>query len=64
MKAWRGWKIGDRIVYFSDDEFDCFREEGKVSEIYADHAIVRCDGMNLWADDDTAEMFLNMEAMK
>ena len=27
------------------------------TEVHEDHAIMEADGMHLWIDDDTAEMF-------
>lgn len=31
--------------------------EGIITEVHEDHAIMEADGMHLWIDDDTAEMF-------
>lgn len=28
-----------------------------ITEVHEDHAIMEADGMHLWIDDDTAEMF-------
>ncbi len=33
------------------------RLDGQPNEIHEDHAIMEADGMHLWIDDDTAEMF-------
>ena len=33
-------------------------EAGRIiTEVHEDHAIMEADGMHLWIDDDTAEMF-------
>ena len=54
---WREWSIGDRIKW-SWDEWD---GKGSVIGIFAakeeDHAIVEADGMRLWVDDGTQDMF-------
>lgn len=31
--------------------------KGIITEVHEDHAIMEADGMHLWIDDDTAEMF-------
>lgn len=40
------------------NEFDgSGSREGIITEVHEDHAIMEADGMHLWIDDDTAEMF-------
>lgn len=57
MADWRDWKVGRKTIY-SGTEFDgSFRYVGRVTEKHDDHLIVEADGMHLWVDDDTAELF-------
>ena len=44
MADWRTWKKGRKTT-------------GIITEVHEDHAIMEADGMHLWIDDDTAEMF-------
>lgn len=62
MKGWYSMdyttlKQGDFITYIVNEP-DCYEEmPGIVSEVSQDHAIVRADGMNLWLDRDTQNLF-------
>lgn len=57
MSKWREWKLGDKIKY-SWNEFDGSGSTvGTVTEIEADHIIVRADDMNLWCEDFNSDMF-------
>ena len=57
------WLIGEhgkkgRKTTWHWDEFDgSGSREGIITEVHEDHAIMEADGMHLWIDDDTAEMF-------
>ena len=57
MSGWRNWKAG-RKTTFEGTEFDGhFQVEGVITEVHEDHLICEADGMHLWVDDDTAELF-------
>lgn len=62
MSNWREWKIGDTIRY-SWNEFDGSGSTvGFVTEVEADHIIVRADDMNLWCEDFNCDMFQKIES--
>ena len=61
MSKWREWKLGDTIKY-SWNEFDGSGSTvGTVTEIEADHIIVRADDMNLWCEDFNCDMFQKIQ---
>lgn len=52
-----GVKLND-TVHYEVDEFDGHSSiDGVVTEIHADHIIVRADDMNLWCDPFNDDMF-------
>lgn len=54
------WLIGEhgKKTTWHWNEFDgSGSREGIITEVHEDHAIMEADGMHLWIDDDTAEMF-------
>lgn len=62
MSNWREWKIGDTIRY-SWNEFDGSGSTvGIVTEVEADHIIVRADDMNLWCEDFNCDMFQKIQS--
>lgn len=59
-KFWEQWEIGQRI-YVNINEFDGeLKSIGVVTEIQDDHAIVKCDGMMLWVDEDNEEYYTSV----
>ena len=54
---WRKWKVGDRVKDTVNDFDGRGSWNGTLTEMHEDHAIVEADGMHLWLDDDTADMF-------
>lgn len=55
--GWRSWQLGRRTKYTWNDFDGHGTVFGVVTEKHDDHLIVEADGMNLWVDDDTADMF-------
>lgn len=55
--AWRNWELGDEVVYEWHDFDGSGRTTGTVIEKHDDHLIVEADGMKLWCDDCTGDMF-------
>lgn len=57
---WRCLKVGDKVK-FHVDEFDTVVPhdvDAEVIEVHSHYAIARSGcGMNLWIDDDTADLF-------
>ena len=47
-----------RKTTYRGEEFDgSFQIEGRITKVHEDHLICEADGMSLWVDDDTAELF-------
>ena len=57
MADWRTWKKGRKTTWHWDEFDGSGSREGIITEVHEDHAIMEADGMHLWIDDDTAEMF-------
>ena len=60
MKDWKKLKIGDPILFYGNEFDGTFKEEGLVNQIYTDHIIVKANGMNLWLDDNTEDLFFRL----
>lgn len=62
-KDWRSWVVGDNIKWHSENHslhspiVESFDYEGKVSQVYEDHVLVRVNYMTLYVDDDNIELF-------
>lgn len=56
---WRKWNIGDRVQYIVNEFDGCRSWNGILTEMHEDHAIVEADGMKLWLDDDTQDLFFH-----
>ena len=59
---WRKLKLGDPILFYGQDFSGKFSFNGYVEKIFEDHVIVKADGMNLWLDDDTKDLFKLLES--
>lgn len=58
MKDWKTLKPGDPVIMKSNDFDGIATISGLITEVCADHAIMRSeDGITLWIDNDTADMF-------
>lgn len=57
MKDWRSWRKGRKTTYRGEEFDGSFQIEGRITEVHEDHLICEADGMSLWVDDDTAELF-------
>ena len=57
MADWRTWKKGERQHGTGMNSMEAEAGKGIITEVNEDHAIMEADGMHLWIDDDTAEMF-------
>ncbi len=57
MADWKTWKKGRKTTWKWDDFDGSGSCEGIITEVAEDHAIMEADGMHLWIDDSTAEMF-------
>lgn len=57
MADWRTWKKGRKTTWHWNEFDGSGSREGIITEVHEDHAIMEADGMHLWIDDDTAEMF-------
>lgn len=54
---WRKWNVGDKVLY-TFNEFDGHGSfTGIITEKDESHLIAEVNGMHLWIDDDTADMF-------
>lgn len=52
------FKVGDKVIYFSDNPIDSFLEEGTVKEVFGDHIILDVPKISdhIWIDEDCLEM--------
>ena len=57
MADWKTWKKRRKTTWRWDDFDGSGSCEGIITEVAEDHAIMEADGMHLWIDDSTAEMF-------
>ena len=55
---WKNLKLGDPILYYGQEFDGKFSFNGYVEKIFEDHVIVKADGMDLWLDDDTKDLFM------
>lgn len=56
---WKSLKVGDTVTFFWDEFDGSGRVTGQVASIEPDHAIIEADGMHLWIDENTEDMFEN-----
>lgn len=54
---WRKLKVGDRVLYIVNDFDGRGTFSGIITEKDESHAIAEVDGMHLWIDDSTEDMF-------
>ena len=54
---WRIWKVGESIIWETEEFDGKAKFTGTVTKKFEDHLIVEADSMNLWVDDDTEDQF-------
>ena len=59
--GWSSWSAGKEVTYTPKKDFDTVGTpkpvKGKVISVADDHAVVLANGMKLWVDEDTINMF-------
>lgn len=58
MINWRTIKVGDKLEMRADDFGTVTTVSGTVTEVHADHAVMKADdGYTLWIDDFNSDLF-------
>ena len=54
----KDFKVGMKIIWFSDNPIDTFREEGTVKEVFDDHILIDVPNVSdhIWIDEDCLDM--------
>ena len=63
MVDYRRLKVGQTILFTGTEppDFKPFEVVCEVTEVHKDHAIAKGEGMTLWIDDDSADLFYTIE---
>ena len=54
---WRKLKVGQKVAWMGEEWSKVIFCIGVVTKVFDDHAIVEAEGMTLWVDDITGELF-------
>ena len=54
---WQLWNVGDKVRYFGTEFDGSFEFFGVITKKFDDHLIAESEGMTLWIDDFSADMF-------